>query len=790
MAAIQEERIERDLPEQVDLILELESAPGFPLSADHIHALTTRSAITLLNARPVTTPSGAEATRVILHVPYGSLAELSEKVRRYGEDATELGNVPNAWVANLQRIAIAALEALWTDPEPLPSDAEMHWWELWVRRDQQVVSTFNRIIGELEIRVKGQALTLPEHVIVVAEATRVRLESSLDLLNTLAEVRRARPCSLGLSELSGPEQQEWIAEALGRIDLPRQDAPAVCVLDTGINRAHPLLEGLLAEGDNHTIFADGDQSDSWGGNGHGTPMAGLAAYGDLRGLMLSTARWTQSHRLEGVKVIDPAQPHEPENYGAVTRQGVAMPEIAAERARVYALAITADGPCNGRPSAWSAAIDAAAFGSEEDGEPKRLIMISAGNVDIFGMGTAFEYPTDNHDAPIQEPAQAWNAITVGALTHLSVIGEDDPESRLLQPIAPAGALSPYSCTGISWDAHWPIKPEIVMEGGNAGVHPVHGPERRDSLDLMSTSASVQQRPISTLRATSAATALAARLAGELYARYPRYWPETIRGLLINSARWSAMMLDRIDPFKAYTRQERAKFIQVLRTFGFGEPDSKRASYSSEQAVTLLREDTMVPYHGAAGAAGLNDCHIHALGLPGGLLREQGEAICTMRVTLSYFTAPNPSASNRIPGSRYRYGGCLLRFRVRHKDEDEAAFDRRVSREAADVEDQNDESESLNDQSWALGSKLRGKAGSIVHDVWQGSAVDLAQMDRIAVFPAKGWWASRSFQRGSPWHRCHLRPIRYSLIVSIEISADVPIYTEIRNLLHVPIDLEA
>jgi hypothetical protein len=420
-------------------------------------------------------------------------------------------------------------------------------------------------------------------------------------------------------------------------------------------------------------------------------------------------------------------------------------------------------------------------------------MISAGNVDIFGLGTAFEYPTENQRAPIQEPAQAWNAISVGALTHRSVIGEADPESRLLQPIAAAGELSPYSCTGISWDVHWPIKPEIVMEGGNAGIHPLHGPERRDSLDLLSTSASIQQRPISPLRATSAATALAARLAGEIYARNPTYWPETIRGLLVHSARWSGVMLDGVNPFRPFTRQERAKFVGVLRTYGFGEPDSKRASYSSEQAVTLIREDTLVPYEGNAGQAKLKDCHIHDLKLPSGLLREQGEVTCTMRVTLSYFTAPNPSASNRIPGSRYRYGGCLLRFRVRHKDEDQATFERRVAREAEEGEEVNDdqdgEAESLNDRSWALGPKLRGKAGSIVHDVWQGSAADLAQMDRIAVFPAKGWWASRSFKRESPWHRCHRRPIRYSLIVSIEVSADVAIYTAIRNLLQIPIDLE-
>ncbi|MDZ4290194.1 MAG: hypothetical protein U0984_19665, partial [Prosthecobacter sp.] len=95
--------------------------------------------------------------------------------------------------------------------------------------------------------------------------------------------------------------------------------------------------------------------------------------------------------------------------------------------------------------------------------------------------------------------------------------------------------------------------------------------------------------------------------------------------------------------------------------------------------------------------------------------------------------------------------------------------------------------SLMDRSWALGPKLRGKGGSLIQDVWQGNAADLASMDRIAVFPVKGWWASRTFPKDSPWHHCHKKPLRYSLIISLEVSADIPLYNEISNLLSVPLD---
>jgi hypothetical protein len=791
---IGESRVREGLPREVDIILEISSAPGFPLSADHIHALTTGrdNQISLLNARRYTTPEGDEVTKVSLHVPYGALTHLTEKVREYGEDLTQLGNTPKPWVAQIEHIARAALEALWTDDEELPSRAVAHWWEFWVRRDPVAQAQFHREIIDRNIRLKGNGLFLPEHVVYVGQTSRAVLEASVGILNSLAEVRTSRPFRIDLPDLSGPEQHELILESIERMTPPGVQAPAVCLLDTGINRGHPLLVPILGEADNHTVFGDGDASDACGGSGHGTGMGGLAAYGDLRGLMLSNEPWVQTHRLEGVKIFNPVDPTEPDNYGSITKQGISRPEISAPtRSRVYSLAITAQ-ESDGKPSSWSAALDSAAFGAEEPGEPKRLIIVSAGNVPIFDEEITYTYPTFNHTSRIQDPAQAWNALTVGALTHREQVEETDPESRILQRMAAAGGLSPYSSTSQNWDPHWPIKPEIVMEGGNAAVHPTHGPTRRDSLELFTTSSNVLQRPISTFWATSASAALAARLAARIQSSYPDYWPETVRGLMVHSARWNDAMLDGLNPFRTYSRENRIRLNQLLRTYGFGEPDAGRAERSSEQAVTLLREDELHPYDGTAGNATLKDCHIHQLGLPKDLLRDQLEAVCTLRVTLSYFIPPNPSSNNRIGGSRYRYAGGLLRFRVRHKDEDEETFERRVSREALAEDEEEDaqaEIPSLTDPVWALGSRLRGKGGSLIQDIWKGSAADLAQMDRIAVFPAKGWWASRSFKPDSPWYRCHRRSLRYSLIVSVEIEADVPLYSAILTELGVPINLD-
>ena len=373
--------LENELPELDGIVLKITTEPGYPLAAQAIQALTTRTGkrsgpvITLLHGIQMEDDEGRPFTRVVLHVPFGGLAYLEEKLRKFAEGKGKKGN--HAFLANINLIAQAALDALWTDaPELLPKDDQLHWWQLWVRKyPTDIWHRFQRIQESLTLTVKGQPLTLPEHHIVVVQATYAALASSLPLLDCLAEVRGAHPCSLGLTDLSTREQREYVDEALARIRQPPADAPAVCLLDTGVNRGHKLLEPLLASTDAHTVFSDGDTSDAYVSqciHGHGTPMAGMAAYGDLRLLTDQTGPWEQHHRLESVRLLNPTNPHDPENYGSITLQAVSLPEIQnPRRKRVYSLAVTAPGPDDGRPTAWSAAVDAATYGDEEQGSPKR-----------------------------------------------------------------------------------------------------------------------------------------------------------------------------------------------------------------------------------------------------------------------------------------------------------------------------------------------------------------------------------------------------------------------------------
>ena len=56
------------------------------------------------------------------------------------------------------------------------------------------------------------------------------------------------------------------------------DSPHVCLLDTGVNRGHPLISPSLATADLHTVDPGWGTDDA---NGHGTEMAGVAIAGNL-----------------------------------------------------------------------------------------------------------------------------------------------------------------------------------------------------------------------------------------------------------------------------------------------------------------------------------------------------------------------------------------------------------------------------------------------------------------------------------------------------------------------------
>jgi hypothetical protein len=757
------------------LYVVFEGQRGFGLKLQSLDV--QRSGIELVS---VTDRDGLEHATVF--VPDGKVKHFLRRFEQYAAEKTKSGQRKHKdLVERIVAIRLATLRALWTDDKKVfPAKGEVIWWEVWLRAhdgcEQERLAAFAKEVG---VTLGTSRLTFPDRVVVLARGTQDQLSASIDVLNDIAELRKAKETEADFAKMTTLEQAEWVSDLMDRLDAAPFDAPAVCVLDTGVNHAHPLLSTSLAAPDLHAW------NPKWGTHdhdGHGTEMAGLALLGNLSAPLLAAHRIGLAHRLESVKILPPKGANPPELYGAITAEAVARVEVQApRRRRAFSLSIAALAERDrGRPSSWSAATDALAAGrsfdptkrgldylNDSDEGPRRFFVVCAGNVD----DTAVDYLSRSDTEAIHDPGQAWNALTVGACTQLDTLDTSDSSLSGWTPLARAGDLSPYSSTSVTFAKQWPIKPDVVFEGGNKAYDGKRALQH-DSLCPLTTYFRPQERPLTPTWATSAATAQVARFAGVLAAEYPGMWPETIRALIVHSAEWTPRMLAHLNGARTRGQFERL----LLRRFGFGVPDLVRARRSADNALTLIVQDRVRPFDNGK----LCEMKVHELPWPKQELHALGSAKVTLRVTLSYFIEPNPA--RRGWRNRYRYASHGFRFDVMLPTETVAEFKKRVNKMALSEGEAKPGSGS-DAAEWRLGPSLRHR-GSLHADVWEGTAADLASRGSVGVFPVSGWWKDQPKR-----DRSHLGA-RYALVVSIETEeTNVDIYTPVAQLVGVPIMIE-
>ena len=710
-------------------------------------------------------------------VPEDSVQRFTELV---GDRATLIRTSRKnmALIDSIRTIRLALIEDFWQDTLPYPQLDEEFWWEVWLRANRQGADeAYHRFVDIAATvgmdRVSDRYVSFPERLVLHVYASARQLSSSIHLLSMIAELRKAKELATPYVTMPAREQRDFVTDAIRHIVPPGKNAPSVCILDAGVNQPHPLLAPALAAEDVQAVEAE------WGGGDHdseqhGTGMAGIALYGCLTGLMTATGPVTLRHRLESVKFLPPPpQFNEPPVYGRVMQDAVALAQIQAPRRnRVICMAVTTDDRDMGMPSTWSGAADDMCAGVLD--EIPKLMFISAGNVrpDEFYSAEYAYHDWNTMQAGIEDPGQSWNALTVGAFTEKVFI--NDQSFRGWQPIAESGDLTPTSRTSLPWpdknQRGWPIKPDIVMEGGN---YAQSGEERSniDDLSLMTTILHTSGRLLEATRDTSPATALAARFAATIWSRYPRFRPETVRGLMVHSASWTDAMLRRYPGEQKSVAQER------LRCYGYGVPDLQKALNSAENAATLIYEGEIQPFIKLGSRCKTHEMHLHDLPWPKQVLEDLGATPVTMRVTLSYFIEPSPN--NVGWGVNHRYASHGLRFDVIRPLEGVPRFKQRLSKtewDAPNVRPQNvDET-----REWVVGSNGRTH-GSLHSDWWVGEAIDLSRCNLIAVYPVTGWWKER------PHLGRHDRNARYSLIVTIE-TPETDIYTPISQDLTVQTEI--
>lgn len=374
-----EQRVAIALPAKDGIYLGVKGAMGHALATKSLD--NSRGDYRLLNVRH---EGEGEACTIIatVYIPDRGRGKFAQKIQQYATELTPNGKPKNAQLMQgIEEMYLAVSDDFWTDdPAAMPQELPQ-WCEIWL---QNTVSgdAFGRFAAQadaLGIEYNKKAcLSFPERTVTLAKINKEMFHRLLLLSPDIAEYRLAREPAEFFADMSPREQVDWVTEFLKHSEFTPSPQLSVCVLDTGVNRGHPLLAPALQETDMHAFAPEWGTHDHFG---HGTGMAGIALYGDLVETLANPRKCRIEHCLESCKIRPRQNDLPPELYGLVTTMAVQQAkDVAPQRTRQVCMAVSAPSPFahRGEPTSWSAAIDALAAGV--DGDTKHLVIISAGNI--------------------------------------------------------------------------------------------------------------------------------------------------------------------------------------------------------------------------------------------------------------------------------------------------------------------------------------------------------------------------------------------------------------------------
>ena len=229
------------------LPMEFEKSSHFEMMVTQLE--NEKLGIKIVNVRTVGTK-----TLYTVALPNDKVAVFEERVRQYmiavsGTDRPKSENL----MTGIEDIVPFTWAQYWTDEATLPAVDELFWWEVWLQTDSQDKSTvlkwFRDVAKSQKVPVSDRDSSFPERVVVLAFATLEQWFAFPGIIQNLAELRRARIVAGEFLSLTPEFQGELVRDLKRRMIPASLESPAVCVLDTGVNRGHPLLEGSLHEAD-------------------------------------------------------------------------------------------------------------------------------------------------------------------------------------------------------------------------------------------------------------------------------------------------------------------------------------------------------------------------------------------------------------------------------------------------------------------------------------------------------------------------------------------------------------
>lgn len=512
---------------------------------------------------------------------------------------------------------------------------------------------------------------------------------------------------------------------------PGDNAPAVCIIDSGIQEGHRWLAPAMDTQKKSKCFIpnDNEVADYVSPDGHGTRVAGAVLYPKE---IAKSEKVVPVAKLQNARVLD-KQCALPLNL----RPSAYLARVVShfEGTKIFNQSINERRPFKRqRMSSWAAKIDQLSY------EKDILFIQSAGNLSRDLLSGTSPHPAHllQDNAGVANPAQSLHALTVGSVSR-SAFDDGVYKSFARWP----GDVSSFSRAGFAmpWNT---IKPDVVEFGGDWSYekktgNPVPNPKLCEEL-LRSTLE--HGKAYSGGFGTSFSTPKVTHIAAQLAQLFPAASPLLYRALIIQSARWPE-----------WTHNENPS--EVARLIGYGIPDLERATRNSTHRVTLITSDAVEISN--------KQFHLYSIKIPNELRSVLLDSDIRLEVTLAYASEPR-----RTRVSSYGYLETWLDWFCSAEGEDTDAFIERIKKRVVPGKDRD----------WVFSNHVnagdvretRRRNGTAQKDWTIIKAHALPEEFSLAVRAHKGWN-----------HRDGHGNARYCLVVSFEdLGKTLPVYNSIRN----------
>jgi hypothetical protein len=428
---------------------------------------------------------------------------------------------------------------------------------------------------------------------------------------------------------------------------PVNNAPSVCVIDSGIQQGHIFIQPAVDQATAYCFVpgkAPTDIADQVQPGGHGTRVAGAVLYGES---VPKAGNPQLPFWIENARVLDEHNKMPEEMFPPqAIRFAVQRFHQGPRQTRIFNHSINANSYCRPRyMSAWAAEIDA--LSAEFD----VLIVQSAGNLLITGpspypgvkdhLDAGRPYPTYflEPSCRVANPGQSLQALTVGSVGY-GAFTDGNWHTFATEPAHP----SAFSRSGPGiWEV---IKPEIVEYGGddlhttNQPVDVQSGGTIPDACPELVRSTMYPPGPAVDRdeTGTSFSTPKVSRIAARLQSVLPGEPALLYRALIVQSAHWpvwAETILAQLRTSAGLSKAQRKALLEkatsAMRSIGYGIPDEARATQNTEFRTTFI----------TAGKTGLRagHCHFYQVPIPEALRQPGDEYDIRIDVTLSYIAQP-------------------------------------------------------------------------------------------------------------------------------------------------------